>query len=217
MPAALAWAMPSTKLLKCLRHEGDHQRPDRCQRRHRHERCAPGQPGWRVAIEPPSGEGTPSRYVLLSNYAITTSGDAFQARSKSMASDIRTSSIPAPDWASPAIAVSPSLRTDCITADSYTKPICVHAGRKPDSKSSKPYRAPPHLSSVKSPAPLPRRKPPRKKKKPCKPAASISFWHRNISRASYNPEKKIAPQNYWRGHEISGAVRSGWCSSNSLN
>ena len=39
----------------------------------------PGERGWRIAIEPPSGEGKASQFVLLANYAITTSGDAFQA------------------------------------------------------------------------------------------------------------------------------------------
>ena len=84
----------------------------------------PGQPGWRVAIEPPSGEGTPSRYVLLSNYAITTSGDAFQALE---INGQRYSHIIDPRTGlgitghSSVTVIAP----DCITADSYTKPICV--------------------------------------------------------------------------------------------
>src|SRR6185295_10206086 len=39
----------------------------------------PGEHGWRVAIEPPAGSGPASRYVILKNCAIATSGDAFQA------------------------------------------------------------------------------------------------------------------------------------------
>ena len=35
----------------------------------------PGERGWRIAIEPPAGTGAASRYVVLKNYAITTSGD----------------------------------------------------------------------------------------------------------------------------------------------
>ena len=84
----------------------------------------PGQCGWRVAIEPPSGEGTPSRYVLLSNYAITTSGDAFQAveidgQRYSHIIDPRTGL--GITGHSSVTVIAP----DCITADSYTKPICV--------------------------------------------------------------------------------------------
>lgn len=39
----------------------------------------PGEAGWRIGIAPLSGVGKPSRYVLLKNAALTTSGDAFQA------------------------------------------------------------------------------------------------------------------------------------------
>lgn len=84
----------------------------------------PGERGWQIAIEPPSGEGTPSRYVLLSNYAITTSGDAFQAveiggRRYSHIVDPRTG---LGILGRSAVTV---IAPDCITADSYTKPICV--------------------------------------------------------------------------------------------
>lgn len=84
----------------------------------------PGEPGWRIGIEPPSGEGPASRYVLLSNYAITTSGDAFQAieidgQRYSHIVDPRTGlGLTQP------MAVTVIAR-DCTTADSYTKPICV--------------------------------------------------------------------------------------------
>jgi thiamine biosynthesis lipoprotein len=38
----------------------------------------PGKAGWIVGVIPLSDEGTPGRYVSLSNAAVTTSGDAFQ-------------------------------------------------------------------------------------------------------------------------------------------
>ncbi|HZZ27567.1 MAG TPA: FAD:protein FMN transferase [Pirellulales bacterium] len=84
----------------------------------------PGKPGWRIGIEPPSGEGTPSRYVQLSNYAITTSGDAFQfveidGQRYSHIIDPRTGL--GVTGHSSVTVIAP----DCITADSYTKPICV--------------------------------------------------------------------------------------------
>ncbi len=84
----------------------------------------PGRRGWRIGIEPPSGEGPPSRYVLLSNYAITTSGDAYQAveidgKRYSHIIDPRTGL--GVTGHSSVTVIAP----DCITADSYTKPICV--------------------------------------------------------------------------------------------
>ena len=84
----------------------------------------PGKEGWRIAIEPPSGEGIPSRYVLLKNYAITTSGDAFQAVE---IDGKRYSHIVDPHTGlglTQPMAVT-VIAPDCITADSYTKPICV--------------------------------------------------------------------------------------------
>jgi FAD:protein FMN transferase len=84
----------------------------------------PGERGWRIAIEPPSGEGKASQYVLLANYAITTSGDAFQAveiggKRYSHIVDPRTGL--GITGRSAVTVIAP----DCITADSYTKPICV--------------------------------------------------------------------------------------------
>jgi thiamine biosynthesis lipoprotein len=38
----------------------------------------PGEPGWRVAVAPLDPGGEPSQELLLSNAAVTTSGDAFQ-------------------------------------------------------------------------------------------------------------------------------------------
>jgi FAD:protein FMN transferase len=84
----------------------------------------PGERGWRIGIEPPSGEGPVSRYVMLSNYAITTSGDAFQfllidGKRYSHIIDPRTGL--GVTGHSSVTAIAPS----CIVADSYTKPICV--------------------------------------------------------------------------------------------
>src|SRR5262249_30127933 len=84
----------------------------------------PGKPSWRIGIEPPSGEGPVSRYVLLSNYAITTSGDAFQfveidGKRYSHIIDPRTGL--GVTGHSSVTVIAPT----CIVADSYTKPICV--------------------------------------------------------------------------------------------
>ena len=84
----------------------------------------PGERGWRIAIEPPAGTGDASRFVTLKNYAITTSGDAFQAveidgKRYSHIVDPRTG---LGVTGRSAITV---IAPNCITADSYTKPICV--------------------------------------------------------------------------------------------
>jgi thiamine biosynthesis lipoprotein len=84
----------------------------------------PGKRGWRIGIEPPKGEGPPSRFVELTNAAITTTGDAFQAvelngKRYSHVIDPRTGLGVVGRAAITAIA------PDCTTADSYTKPICV--------------------------------------------------------------------------------------------
>ncbi len=84
----------------------------------------PGTKGWRIGIEPPSGEGPPERFVQLKNYAITTSGDAFQAvelngKRYSHVIDPRTGL-----GVSGRAAVT-VIAPDCTMADSYTKPICV--------------------------------------------------------------------------------------------
>jgi thiamine biosynthesis lipoprotein len=84
----------------------------------------PGERGWRIAIEPPAGTGAASRFVLLNNCAITTSGDAFQAveidgKRFSHIVDPRTGL-----GVTGRIAVT-VIAPNCITADSYTKPICV--------------------------------------------------------------------------------------------
>ena len=84
----------------------------------------PGESGWRIGIEPPSGDGTPSRYVTLSNYAITTSGDAYQAVE---IDGKRFSHVIDPRTGLGVIGHSSVtvIAPDCVTADSYTKPICV--------------------------------------------------------------------------------------------
>jgi thiamine biosynthesis lipoprotein len=38
----------------------------------------PGARGWRIGIAPLSTDGPPSRFAILSNASVTTSGDAFQ-------------------------------------------------------------------------------------------------------------------------------------------
>jgi FAD:protein FMN transferase len=84
----------------------------------------PNSAGWCIAIEPPAGQGKPSRYVELANYAITTSGDAFQAVE---IDGVRYSHIVDPRTGlglTTRMAVT-VIAPDCITADSYTKPICV--------------------------------------------------------------------------------------------
>jgi thiamine biosynthesis lipoprotein len=84
----------------------------------------PGERGWRIAIEPPEGSGRASRWVSLKNYAITTSGDAFQAVE---IDGKRYSHIVDPRnglgvTGRNAVTV---IAPNCVTADSYTKPICV--------------------------------------------------------------------------------------------
>jgi thiamine biosynthesis lipoprotein len=84
----------------------------------------PGKRGWRIAIEPPVGEGPPSCFVELANAAITTTGDAFQAvelngKRYSHVIDPRTG------LGVEGRAAITVIAPDCTTADSYTKPICV--------------------------------------------------------------------------------------------
>jgi len=84
----------------------------------------PGERGWRIAIEPPEGSGRASRWVRLQNCAVTTSGDAFQAveidgKRYSHIVDPRTGL--GVTGRSAVTVIAPN----CITADSYTKPICV--------------------------------------------------------------------------------------------
>jgi len=84
----------------------------------------PGERGWRIAIEPPAGSGRASRWVSVKDCAITTSGDAFQAveidgKRYSHIVDPRTGL--GVTGRSAVTVIGPN----CITADSYTKPICV--------------------------------------------------------------------------------------------
>jgi len=84
----------------------------------------PGERGWRIAIEPPAGSGRASRWVILKNDAITTSGDAFQAVE---IGGKRYSHIVDPRTGLGVIGHSAVtvIAPNCITADSYTKPICI--------------------------------------------------------------------------------------------
>jgi FAD:protein FMN transferase len=84
----------------------------------------PGERGWRIAIEPPAGSGRASRWVSLKNDAITSSGDAFQAVE---IDGKRYSHIVDPRTGLGVIGHSAVtvIAPNCITADSYTKPICV--------------------------------------------------------------------------------------------
>ena len=101
------------------------QRVDRRQRRHRPGRSAAGQ-GWladrhRAALE---AEAPPSRFLLLANCAVTTSGDAFQfveigGKRYSHIVDPRTG-LGLTTRSSVTVVAD-----DCITADSLTKPVCV--------------------------------------------------------------------------------------------
>ncbi len=128
----------------------------------------PGTPGWRIGIEPPSGDGPPSRYVVLSNYAITTSGDAFQAVE---IDGKRFSHVIDPRTGLGVIGHSSVtvIAPDCITADSYTKPICVLAPTLA-SKLSKPHQARLHSWNAKSKTPINQ-----KKRRRCKQNDSGSF------------------------------------------
>lgn len=84
----------------------------------------PGEKGWRIGIAPLEPEAPPSRYVLIKNAAVTTSGDAFQfveidGKRYSHIVDPRTG-LGLTDRMSVTL-----IANDCTTADSYTKAVCV--------------------------------------------------------------------------------------------
>lgn len=84
----------------------------------------PGQAGWRIGIAPLEPEAPPSRYVLLKNCAVTTSGDAFQfvefdGRRYSHIVDPKTG-VGLAERSSVTL-----IARDCTTADSHTKAIMV--------------------------------------------------------------------------------------------
>jgi len=84
----------------------------------------PGKPGWRIGIAPLEPDAQPSRYVILKNAAITTSGDAFQFVE---VSGKRYSHIVDPQTGlglTDRTSVTVIAR-DCTTADSYTKAVML--------------------------------------------------------------------------------------------
>ena len=84
----------------------------------------PGEPGWRIGIAPPAADEPPTRFVVLANQAITTSGDVFQ---HVVIEGVRYSHIVDPKTGlgltdrSSVTLIAP----DCMTADSVTKAIAV--------------------------------------------------------------------------------------------
>jgi len=84
----------------------------------------PGEAGWRIGVAPMVPGGPPSRVLLLSNAAVTTSGDAFQfveiaGRRYSHIIDPKTG-LGLTDRSAVTV-VAP----DCVTADSVTKAVLV--------------------------------------------------------------------------------------------
>jgi thiamine biosynthesis lipoprotein len=84
----------------------------------------PGKAGWRIGIAPQGGKGEPTRFVLLANAALTTSGDAYQHVE---INGIRYSHIVNPqtglgltDQSSVTV-----IAKDCTTADSLATAIIV--------------------------------------------------------------------------------------------
>jgi thiamine biosynthesis lipoprotein len=85
----------------------------------------PNAAGWKIGIAPlDKPDGPPSRYLLLANAAVTTSGDAFQAVE---IGGQRYSHIVDPKTGlglTDPMSVTVVAR-DCITADSYATAVCV--------------------------------------------------------------------------------------------
>ncbi len=85
----------------------------------------PGAAGWKIGIAPlEKPDGPPSRYLLLANAAVTTSGDAFQyveidGQRYSHIVDPKTG-LGLTDRMSVTV-----VARDCITADSYATAVCV--------------------------------------------------------------------------------------------
>jgi thiamine biosynthesis lipoprotein len=84
----------------------------------------PGKEGWRIGIAPLEADAEPSRYVILKNAAVTTSGDAFQfveleGKRYSHIVDPRTG-LGLTDRSSVTL-----LAPNCTIADSYTKAVSV--------------------------------------------------------------------------------------------
>lgn len=84
----------------------------------------PGTDGWRIGVAPLDPEAEPSRYLLLKNAAVTTSGDAFQFVE---IGGVRYSHIVDPHTGlglTRRCSVTVIAR-DCITADSFATAVCV--------------------------------------------------------------------------------------------
>ncbi len=84
----------------------------------------PGAAGWRIGIAPLDPDGEPSRFVILKNAAVTTSGDAFQfvefgGKRYSHIVDPKTG-LGLADRTSVTV-----LARTCTIADSYTKAVAV--------------------------------------------------------------------------------------------
>jgi thiamine biosynthesis lipoprotein len=84
----------------------------------------PGKEGWRIGIAPLEADKEPSRYVILKNAAVTTSGDAYQfvefdGRRYSHIVDPKTG-LGLTDRSSVTL-----LAPTCTIADSYTKAVSV--------------------------------------------------------------------------------------------
>jgi thiamine biosynthesis lipoprotein len=84
----------------------------------------PGEPGWKIGIAPLEASGAPSRYLLLRNLSVTTSGDAFQhvvfdGKRYSHIVDPATG-LGLTDQSSVTVIAS-----DCITADSLATAVSV--------------------------------------------------------------------------------------------
>ncbi|MBI3864876.1 MAG: FAD:protein FMN transferase [Planctomycetia bacterium] len=84
----------------------------------------PGQPGWRVGLAPLDADREPSRYLILKNGAVTTSGDAFQYVE---VAGQRYSHIVDPSTGLGLTERSSVtvIALNCTVADSYTKAVSV--------------------------------------------------------------------------------------------
>jgi thiamine biosynthesis lipoprotein len=84
----------------------------------------PGRTGWRIGVAPLEPDADPSRYLLLKNAAVTTSGDAFQfveidGKRYSHIVDPKTG-LGMTERSSVTV-----IAKDCTTADSYTKAVML--------------------------------------------------------------------------------------------
>ena len=84
----------------------------------------PGEAGWRIGIAPLEADREPSRFLILKNGAVTTSGDAYQfvevaGKRYSHIVDPKTG-LGLTERSSVTVIAS-----NCTIADSYTKVVCV--------------------------------------------------------------------------------------------